>query len=177
MALIAALLAVGCGSSQAGSGTRNATLDPAALIGVCVTTHHMNGPSETLSTLGSSPVKAITTSRHCEQPPPSYAAQDGFSEIVVTGYLWDGRPESSGASNPEVVRSPCAEIELVYTFQKQGPPSSATVRAAAGATVDIFGTPWPPTGQSDVVPFPHGSTDAIVVHNLSYSLNSARCVR
>jgi len=172
-----AVLCSACGSSQAQSGARNATLDPAALVSICVSNHHLTAASDMQTALGSRPLRSITTFRACAWPPASYARPDGYSEIVVTGYVWDTHPEVTGASAPDLVTSKCAEVELGYTFQKQGPPSPATVRATAGAVVDIFGKPWPPQGANETLPFAHGPTDTVIVHNLSYSVDTARCVR
>lgn len=167
-----AILLVSCGTSQTQSGVQNATLDPAALVSVCVSNHHMNSAADRQNAIGTAPVKFITTFRSCAWPPAAYAAKDGYSEIVVSGYLWDAHPEVTGASAPDLVRSTCVEVELSYTFQKQGPPSPATVRATAGAVVDIFGKPW----AQEPLPFGHTATDVVIVHNLSYTLDRARCV-
>ena len=175
--LAIAIACCACGSSQAESGARSATLDPVTLVSICVSNHRLNAASDSQTALGARPVKSITTFRACAWPPASYAAPDGYSEIVVTEYLWETHAEVTGASAPDLVTSKCAEIELGYTFQKQGPPSPATVRAVAGAVVDIFGKPWPPPGSSEALPFAYGRLDVVVVHNLSYAVDAARCVR
>ena len=168
-----AILAAACGTSQTLSGAQSATLDPAALVSVCVSNHHMTGAADSQNALGAPPVKFTTTFRACAWPPPAFAAKDGYSEIVVSEYLWGSHPEVTDASAPDLVRSTCAEVELAYTFQKQGPPSPATVQATAGAVVDIFGKPW----ANEPLPFAHAATDVVIVHNLSYALERARCLR
>ena len=168
-----AMLALACGTSQTQSGGRSATLDPAALVSVCVSNHHLTAATDSQNALGAPPVRFTTTFRNCAWPPPAYAAQDGYSEIVVSEYAWESHPEVTGASAPDLVRSTCAEVELAYTFQKQGPPSPATVQAASGAVVDVFGKPW----ANEPLPFAHAATDVVIVHNLSYTLERARCLR
>ena len=166
-----------CGTSQTLSGARSATLDPSAQASVCIAAHHLTASSDSQTALGAAPIRNMTTYRSCAWPPPTYAAADGYSEIVVTSYGWAGHPEVTGASAPDIVRSACAEIELAYTFQKQGPATTTPpLRLARGAVVDIFGKPWPPPGSTETLPFAHTTADVVVVHNLSYDIASARCV-
>ena len=167
------MLGPACGTSQTLSGAQNATLDPTTLVSVCVSNHKMNGANDSQTALGTAPIKFVMTFRACAWPPPAFAAKDGYSEIVVSEYLWESHPEVTGASAPDLVRSTCAQVELSYTFQKQGPASPATVQAASGTVVDIFGKPW----IQEPLPFAHTATDVVVVHNLSYTLETARCVR
>ena len=176
--LLLVLVLTSCGTSQTQSGARNATLDPSAQASICIAAHHLTARSDSQTAIGSAPVRNTTTFRACAWPPPAFAAADGYSEIVVTTYAWADHPEVTGASAPDVVRSTCAGLELTYTFQKQGPAStSPPLSLTPGAVVDIFGKPWPPPGSSETIPFAHGATDAVVVHNLSYEVASARCVR
>ena len=172
-----ALALAGCGTSQTLSGARSATLDPSAQASVCIAAHHLTAQSDSQTALGAAPVRNVTTYRTCAWPPPPYAASDGYSEIVVTSYAWADHPEVTGASAPDVVRSACAELELTYNFQKQGPTTTTPpLRLARGAVVDIFGKSWPPPGSNEALPFAHGAADDVVVHNLSYEVATARCV-
>jgi hypothetical protein len=77
------------------------------------------------------------------------------------------------ASAPDRVESPCAEVELQYTFAKQSSPRPQDpVRFTAGTHTLITGEPF-----TDSLPFRSTVTDIVVVHNLSYSVVAARCVR
>lgn len=176
-ALFLAVVLASCGTSQTLSGARSATLDPSAQASVCIAAHHLTASSDSQTSLGAAPIRNITTYRACAWPPASYAASDGYSEIVVTSYVWAEHPEVTGASAPDVARSPCAELELTYNFQKQGPTTTTPpLRLLRGAVVDIFGKPWPPPGSTETLPFAHTAADVVVVHNLSYEVASARCV-
>ena len=171
------MIVTGCGTSQSLSGARNATLDPSAQASVCIAAHHLTAASDSQTALGAAPIRNVTTYRSCTWPPPTYAAADGYSEVVVTSYAWADHPEVTAASAPDVVRSACAELELRYNFQKQGPTTTTPpLRLARGAVVDIFGKPWPPPGSTETLPFAHTTADVVVVHNLSYEVASARCV-
>lgn len=61
--------------------------------------------------------------RSCVWPSPKFGFADGYSEIRATISVWASRPESSGMGAPERIESSCKEIQLLYTFQKQGPAS------------------------------------------------------
>lgn len=138
----------------------------------------MSRTTERAETTPAAPVLRVTTFRACEWPAPSYANTDGYDEIVATEYRAEGRTEVSGASAPELFRSRCAELQLTYTFQKQGPASTTSpLHVTAGSIVDVFGKPWPPPGMDATLPFTPGTGDTVVVHNLSYAIARARCLR
>ena len=160
-----------------------ATSDPSALaaakVNDCVKAHGMAGPSDKVDP----PAPTIrggstTVFRSCEWPPPGYtqtgyAASGGYAEIRVTRIPWADRSEVTNASAPDRVASPCAEVELRYTFAKQGPATlQEPVRFTAGARAMISGQPF-----ADALPFRAAASDVVVVHNLSYSISAARCVR
>ena len=145
----------------------------------CVRVHGMAGPSDRIDP----PAPTIrgestTVFRSCEWPPPAaaqpgYAATGGYAEIRITRIPWADKTEVTNASAPDRVESPCAEVELRYTFSKQGPPAlQEPVRFSTGARAMIGGQPF-----RDTLPFRTGPSDIVVVHNLSYSIASARCVR
>ena len=116
--------------------------------------------------------ESTTIFRWCEWPPPAYAS-DGYTEIRVTRIPWSEKAEVTMASAPDRVESPCAEVELQYTFAKQSAPAlQDPVRFTAGTRALITGQPF-----TDSLPFRSAQTDVVVVHNLSYSIVAARCVR
>lgn len=91
----------------------------------------------------------------------------------MTRVPWAEKAEVTNASAPDHVESPCAEVELQYLCSKQGPPTlRQPVRFSAGARAMIAGQPF-----MDPLPFRTASTDIVVVHDLSYSIAAARCVR
>jgi len=122
--------------------------------------------------------ESTTIFRSCEWPPPAYAehgyaASDGYTEIRVTRVPWSEKAEVTMASAPDRVESPCAEVELRYTFAKQSSPRPQDpIRLTAGTRALITGEPF-----TDSLPFRSAPTDIVVVHNLSYSIVAARCVR
>lgn len=173
MALIGLALLVAC------CGGAGVTSSPALSIDDCVRAHGMKAPSDAVpppqpTIMGES----TTVFRLCEWPPPpyaqsGYAAGAGYSEIRVTRVPWAQKTEVTNASAPDRVSSPCAEVELQYLFAKQGPAElQAPVRFTAGARASIGGQPF-----TAPLPFSAGPTDVVVVHNLSYSIAAARCLR
>jgi len=145
--------------------------DPAAVaatkVSDCVRAHGMAGPSDKVDPPASTiRGESLTTFRSCEW-------SGGYTEIRVTRIPWADKAEVTNASAPDRVESPCAEVELRYTFSKQGPAAlQEPVRFLSGTRAMIGGQPF-----SDALPFRTGPTDVVVVHNLSYSIASARCVR
>ena len=91
----------------------------------------------------------------------------------MTRVPWGEKAEVTNASAPDRVEAPCAEVELRYTFAKQGPPAvQEPVRFTAGARVMISGQPF-----TEALPFRTAANDVVVVHNLGSSITAARCVR
>ena len=116
---------------------------------------------------------STTIFRSCEWPPPAYAATEGYTEIRVTRIPWPEKAEVTMASAPDRIESPCVEVEIQYTFGKQAPPTPQDpVRFTAGTRALVTGQPF-----TDSLPFRSAPTDVVVVHNLSYSIVAARCVR
>ncbi|HEV2009558.1 MAG TPA: hypothetical protein VGS17_00835 [Candidatus Limnocylindria bacterium] len=151
----------------------------ATKVNACVQAHGMSGPSDKLDP----PAPTIrgestTVFRSCEWPPPAYtqtgyAASSGYAEIRVTRVPWAEKAEVANASAPDRVESPCAEVELRYTFARQDPPMlQEPMRFASGTRALIGGQPF-----TDALPFRIAASDIVVVHNLSYSIAVVRCVR
>jgi hypothetical protein len=174
LALVVLALAA-CGSG--------ANADPSAVaaakVNDCQRAHGMAAPSDRVDP----PAPTIrgdstTVFRSCDWPPPAfaltgYAATDGYTEIRVTRIPWAEKAEVTNASAPDRVESRCAEVELRYTFSKQSPPAlQDPVRFTAGTRAMIGGQPF-----GDALPFRAAPSDIVVVHNLSYSIVSAHCVR
>src|SRR2546423_10171812 len=114
--------------------------------------------------------ESTTTFRSCEWPPPAYSVA-GYTEIRVTRIPWAETAEVTMASAPDRIESPCAEVELRHTFAKQSTPAlQEPIRFATGTHVLITGQEF-----TDALPFRSAPTDVVVVHNLSYSIASARC--
>ena len=173
---VLALALAACGGSRV-------ALEPPAIAAAkvidCVTAHGMAAPSDRVDPPAPTVRgESTTTFRSCEWPPPpytqtGYAASGGYAEINVTRVPWADKAEVTNASAPDRVTSPCAEVELRYSFAKQGPPTlQEPVRLPAGARVMISGQPF-----TDALPFRTAASDVVVVHNLSYSIAAARCVR
>ena len=151
----------------------------ATMVSACVKAHGMAGPYERVDPpppiLRGAPT---TVFRSCEWPAPyvqhgRYSVNDGYAEIRVSHEQWAGKAEVTNASAPDRVEVPCAEVELRYTFAKQGPTTLLEpIRFISGTHAMIGGQPF-----TDVLPFPIADPDVVVVHNLSYSIVSARCVR
>ena len=170
-----ALTLAACGGGAAADPSAVA----AAKVNECVKAHGMAGPSDKVDP--AAPTirgESTTVFRSCEWPPPpytqtGYAASSGYAEIRVTRIPWTDRAEVTNASAPDRVESPCAEVELRYTFAKQGPPSlQDPVRFGSGTRALITGQPF-----TDALPFRTVPSDVVVVHNLSYSIATAHCVR
>ena len=173
---VLALALAACG----GSGTApEPSAIAAAKVNDCMKAHGMAAPSDKIDPPAPSIRGESTTAfRSCEWPPPAYtqtgyAASGGYAEILVTRIPWADKSEVTNASAPDRVASPCAEVELRYVFAKQGPGTlQEPVRFTAGARVMISGQPF-----TDALPFRTAASDVVVVHNLSYSIAAARCVR
>jgi len=145
-----------------------------AKVADCAKAHGMSAPNDRVDppqpTIRG---ESTTIFRWCEWPQPAYAATDGHTEIRVTRIPWSEKAEVTMASAPDRVESPCAEVELQYNFAKQSPPTlQDAVRFTAGTRAFITGGPF-----TDSLPFRSAPTDVVVVHNLSYSIVAARCVR
>lgn len=176
-ALVAiALILASCGGAAAAP---DPSVVAATKVAECVKANGMSAPSDRVDP----PQPTIrgeskTVFRRCEWPPPEYAqtgyaASSGYSEITVTRVPWAEKAEVTMASAPDRVESTCAEVELQYTFAKQSPPAlQPPIRFTAGARALITGEPF-----GDALPFRAAGTDIVVVHNLSYSIAAARCVR
>ncbi len=137
----------------------------AAGVNDCVKAHGLSGPSDRVDP----PAPTIrgestTVFRSCEA---------GYVEIRVTRIPWSEKAEVTNASAPDRIESPCAEVELRYAFAKQSSPAlQAPIRVTAGARKLITGQDF-----TEALPFRAAASDSIVVHNLSYSIASAKCVR
>ena len=157
--------------------------DPSAFaatkVSECMKVHGMAGPVDRLDP----PAPTIrgestTVFRSCEWPPPAYsqpgyAASSGYTEIRVTRIPWPEKAEVTNSSAPDRVESPCAEVQLQYAFAKQSPPAlQDPITFTPGTRAMIAGQPF-----TDALPFRATASDIVVVHNLSYSIVSARCVR
>ena len=161
------VLCAACGG--AGTGVPRATG-----IVACAGAHGMAGPAEIVRPPAPT-IRGTSTTRFrsCEWPAPPYAAADGYSEITVTRVPWPERAEVTNASAPDWIVAPCAEVELRYTFAKQSSPVlQQPIRVARGARVSIGGQPF-----TEPLPFSPSADDVVVVHNLSYSIDAARCSR
>src|SRR2546430_5892436 len=148
--------------------------DPSAVaaskVADCMRAHGMSAPSDKLDppqpTIRG---ESTTTFRSCEWPPPAYSVA-GYTEIRVTRIPWAEKAEVTMASAPDRIESPCAEVELRYTFAKQSAPAlQAPIRFTAGTHAPITGH-----GFTDALPFPNAPTGIALVHNLSYSIASVR---
>ena len=171
-----ALIALAMALTACGGGA--AAPDPSVVavtkVAACMQAHGMSAPNDKVDppqpTIRG---ESTTLFRSCEWPQPAYAAGDGYTEIRVTRVPWSEKTEVTMASAPDRVESPCAEVELRYTFAKQSPPSlQDPIRFTAGTRALITGEPF-----TDSLPFRAAATDVVVVHNLSYSIVAARCVR
>lgn len=175
-ALAFALILGSCGGAAAAP---DPSVVAASKVAECMKANGMSAPADRVDP----PQPTIrgeskTVFRSCEWPPPDYArtgygASSGYSEITVTRIPWGEKAEVTMASAPDRVESPCAEVELRYTFAKQSAPAlQEPIRLTAGTRALVTGEPF-----TDALPFRTGPTDVVVVHNLSYSIAAARCVR
>ncbi len=171
-----ALVLASCGG---GAAAPDPSVVAVTKVADCMKAHGMSAPNDKVDppqpTIRG---ESTTIFRWCEWPPPvyaqrGYAASDGHTEIRVTRVPWSEKAEVTMASAPDRVESPCAEVELQYTFAKQSSPRPQDpVRFTAGTRTLITGEPF-----TDSLPFRVTPTDIVVVHNLSYSIVAARCVR
>jgi len=170
-AVAIAVLLAACGSGTAAPGP---SVSAAARVAACTAAHGMSAPSDRVDPPQPTiRCESTTTFRSCEWPAPAYATSEGYTEIRVTRVPWPEKAEVTMASAPDRVESPCAEVELRYTFGKQSPPAlQDPMRFTAGTRTLITGQPF-----TDSLPFRSAPTDVVVVHNLSYSIAAARCVR
>ena len=157
--------------------------DPSAVaatkVSDCQRAHGMAAPSDRVDPPAPILRGAPTTVfRSCEWPAPylqryRYSVNDGYAEIRVSHEQWVGKAEVTNASAPDRIEALCAEVELRYTFAKQGPATLLEpVRFIAGTHAMLGGQSF-----AEPLPFPVDDRDIVVVHNLSYSIVSARCVR
>lgn len=116
--------------------------------------------------------------------PPSFADQNGYSEIVLVSQQGPGADEASSASALDRYTAECPNLRVAYSTGTQGdfshqPPF--TIEQAA--IVDAWeGEPWPrPDDETftagDIQPYP-GRDEFIVVRNLKIApdLSQVRCV-
>jgi hypothetical protein len=166
-----ALVFASCGG---GAAAPDPSVVAVAKVADCMKSHGMSAPNDKVDP----PQPTIrgdstTIFRSCDWPQPAYAATDGYTEIRVTRVPWSEKAEVTMASAPDRVESPCAEVELQYTFAKQSSPQlQEAIRFTAGTRALITGQPF-----IDSLPFRSTPTDIVVVHNLSYSIVAARCLR
>lgn len=174
----AAVVALALAACGAGGAAPDPSAFAASKVNDCIKAHGLSGPSDRIDPPAPT-IRGTSTTvfRSCDWPASyiqtgRYAVTDGYAEIRVTREPWPGKAEVTNASAPDRIEAPCAVVELRYTFSKQGPPSlQAPVRFAAATHTMITGQPF-----TEDLPFPVAERDVVVVHNLSYSIVSARCV-
>lgn len=111
----------------------------------------------------------------CDWPPSHYTQPDGYSEVIVKEATGPGHDEASGASAADRLFSPCGEVQVAYSFGKQGgfrrqPPMTLFT----GEIVTVDGIRW--NGDQRNLPFYPERDESDVLHNFSSRLDYARCV-
>jgi hypothetical protein len=124
-------------------------------------------------------VYAKTSISSCEWPPPVYANQDGFSQIVLVSQQGPGQYEATSATALDRYTGDCRSLSVAYSTGTQGDFSHGRPFVISrGAIVDAWeGEPWPlpgsPLGAGDIQPYP-GRDEFIVVRNSKIAPDVAR---
>jgi hypothetical protein len=154
------------GSSTPAAGGQDAT----AQVRGCIAQHGLAKATDVVTR------KGATVFAACVWPAPSWADQDGYSEIVVRDAAGPGTSEASGIDLADRIGAPCSELEVAYSFGKQGAfqrlPPFSLLRGQIATAVD--GQQW--RGEQRALPFYPDRNEAVVLRSSSYRLDFVRCV-
>jgi hypothetical protein len=143
----------------------------ASAIRDCISTHGLQKETDVIG-VGAAGTRVFGT---CDWPPTDYAQSDGYSEVVVREAQGPGVGEASDASAADRFFAPCGELQVAYSFGKQGafqrrPP----ITLLTGDIVMVDGLRW--SGDQRQLPFYPDRAESIVLHNFSNRLDYARCI-
>ena len=112
---------------------------------------------------------------NCDWPPTTWAQPDGYSEVVVREARGPGENEASGTTAADRLFAPCSELQVAYSFGKQGAfRRQAPITLLSGEIVTVDGLRW--SGEQRDLPFYPDRDESIILRNFSYRMDYARCI-
>jgi hypothetical protein len=114
----------------------------------------------------------------CEWPPPSYAGDEGYSEIIVTVVQGPGPHEAAGETLADRIEAPCQKLKLSYSYTKMGgldriPPFEISANSIVTMT-ETGVKPW--EGKLYDLHFYPERGEFVVLHGNGHRVDSAECV-
>ena len=171
-AFVAAVVTIATGVSGLWSSGERSESSPAKQVRECIAQHGLARASD-VQARG----RNTTVFSTCVWPAPPWADPDGYSEIIVREDPGPGETEASGVSVADRIDASCTELEVAYSFGKQGDfdrrPPFEVIRGQI-VTADEFGELW--NGDERALPFYAERNEAVVLRTLSYWLDFVRCV-
>lgn len=154
-------------------------------VAACMTAHAMTRPK----VIDRGEDVSSEVFRSCEWPPPSYADPDGYSEIShqrVPGPDYNRDDITMAvvkAAHIDRIQSPCTELEISYSFGRQGWHGyQPSFRVSPGSVVDPRGDPFTfdeeaiRLGNVVYFGFVPQRSEVLVISNYGWTLEQVSCV-
>ena len=141
-------------------------------IDACVGDHGLSRPLERTEV-----AEGRVLFRGCTWPPPPGAAADGFMEITMSSRDGPGQSEAEGLTVADFFTTSCTDIEVIYLFNNMGTfVPEQPVRLTKGEIRRVEGgSIWFPRNDAEASIFTPGRDQSVVLSNLRYKIDSARC--
>ncbi len=159
-----------------GGGGSASSKDPAAQVRSCMAQHGLSRAKETQHRETEGPYSTVAFAS-CLWPPPEWADEDGYSEIVVRGDAGPGTEEATGDTEADRFAAPCSEMEVAYSFGKQGAFQRRPPFSLLRGTIMFQGYVGPEVWKGDQrrLPFYPDRDEGVVIHSAAYRLDFVRC--